>query len=72
MGASSAEEPSRLVRRDLIDEDLVEAVIQLPKDMFYGATIPACWLVINRDKAPCAARAGPLHRRLGVIRANRN
>lgn len=42
----------QMVRRDLIDEDLVEAVIQLPKDMFYGATIPACWLVVNRDKAP--------------------
>jgi type I restriction enzyme M protein len=39
-----------LVRRDLVDGDLVEAVIQLPTDMFFGATIPACWLIVNRAK----------------------
>jgi type I restriction enzyme M protein len=38
------------VRKDLIERDLVEAVIQLPKDMFYGAGIPACFLLINRSK----------------------
>lgn len=38
------------VRRDLIEADIVEAVIQLPKDMFYGAGIPACYLVVNKDK----------------------
>ena len=40
----------QLVRRDLIEADTVEAVIQLPKDMFYGAGIPACYLVVNKDK----------------------
>lgn len=40
----------QLVRKDLIDADLVEAVVQLPKDMFFGAGIPACWLVLNRSK----------------------
>lgn len=40
------------VRRDLVEADLVEAVIQLPKDMFYGAGIPACYLVINKEKTP--------------------
>lgn len=39
------------VRRDLIEADWVEAVIQLPTDMFYGAGIPACYLVINKAKA---------------------
>lgn len=38
------------VRRDLVEADLVEAVIQLPKDMFYGAGIPACYLVLNKAK----------------------
>ncbi len=38
------------VRKDLIEADLVEAVIQLPSDMFYGAGIPACILVINKEK----------------------
>lgn len=41
----------QLVRRDLIEADTVEAVIQLPKDMFYGAGIPACYLVVSKDKA---------------------
>ncbi|MCX2969481.1 MULTISPECIES: type I restriction-modification system subunit M [Streptomyces] len=44
------------VRRDLIEKDLVEAIIQLPKDLFYGATIPACVLVCNRAKPESRAR----------------
>lgn len=44
------------VRKDLIDADLVEAVIQLPKDMFYGAGIPACYLVVNKAKRPKRVR----------------
>lgn len=41
----------QLVRRDLVEDDIVEAVVQLPKDMFFGAAIPACWLVVNRAKS---------------------
>ncbi|HEX8105756.1 MAG TPA: class I SAM-dependent DNA methyltransferase [Solirubrobacteraceae bacterium] len=41
----------QVVRRDLIDEDLVEAVVQLPGDMFYGAGIPACFLIVNKAKS---------------------
>lgn len=48
--------PEQAVREDLIDADLVEAVIQLPKDMFYGAGIPAVYLVVN--KAKDASRKG--------------
>ena len=44
------------LRKDLVDADLVEAVIQLPKDMFFGAGIPACYLVANQAKGP--SRAG--------------
>lgn len=39
------------VRKDLIDADLVEAIVQLPVDLFYGAGIPACVLVLNKAKA---------------------
>jgi type I restriction enzyme M protein len=39
------------VRKDLVDADLVEAIVQLPVDLFYGAGIPACILVLNRAKA---------------------
>jgi type I restriction enzyme M protein len=38
------------VRKELIDADLVEAIVQLPVDLFYGAVIPACILVLNRAK----------------------
>jgi type I restriction enzyme M protein len=40
------------VRKELIDADLVEAVVQLPADLFYGAGIPACLFVLNRRKEP--------------------
>jgi hypothetical protein len=46
----------RATREDLVAADFVEAVIQLPKDMFYGAEIPACFVVLNRSKPP--ARKG--------------
>jgi type I restriction enzyme M protein len=39
------------VRKDLIDADLVEAIVQLPVDLFYGAGIPACILILNRAKS---------------------
>jgi type I restriction enzyme M protein len=38
------------VRKDLIDADLVEAIVQLPVDLFYGAVIPACVVILNRAK----------------------
>ena len=49
-GALTRRRNEEAVRRDLVDGDVVEAVIQLPKDMFYGAGIPACFLVVNRAK----------------------
>jgi type I restriction enzyme M protein len=55
-GALFRTRTEQAVRRDLIEADIVEAVIQLPKDMFYGAGIPACYLVVNKDKP--AARRG--------------
>jgi type I restriction enzyme M protein len=39
------------VRKELVDADLIEAIIQLPSDLFYGAMIPACILVCNKSKA---------------------
>lgn len=39
------------IREGLLKEDLVEAVIGLPSNLFYGTGIPACILVLNRKKA---------------------
>ena len=38
------------IRRGLLQEDLFEAVIGLPPNLFYGTGIPASILVLNRDK----------------------
>lgn len=39
------------IRRGLLRDDLVEAVIGLPPNLFYGTAIPACVMVIHRAKA---------------------
>ena len=44
------------IRQGLLQEDLFEAVIGLPPNLFYGTGIPASILVLNRDK-PAARRA---------------
>ncbi len=38
------------IRQGILEEDLVEAVIGLPVKLFYGAGIPACLFIINKDK----------------------
>ncbi|WP_046173352.1 type I restriction-modification system subunit M [Domibacillus indicus] len=38
------------IRQDLLESDLVEAVIGLPSGLFYGTGIPACILILNRNK----------------------
>lgn len=39
-----------LIRRGLVQDDLLEAVIGLAPNLFYGTGIPACVLIINRRK----------------------
>ena len=39
------------IRRVLLQEDLFEAVIGLPPNLFYGTGIPASILVLNRNKS---------------------
>jgi type I restriction enzyme M protein len=40
------------VRKELVDTDLIESIVQLPVDLFYGSGIPACILLLNRAKVP--------------------
>jgi type I restriction enzyme M protein len=40
------------IRKGILQEDLVEGVIGLPPNLFYGTGIPAAILVLNRDKKP--------------------
>jgi len=38
------------IRRALLESDLVEAVVALPANVFYGAGVPACLVVLRRQR----------------------
>ena len=38
------------IRQGILEEDLLEAVIGLPSKLFFGAGIPACLVIINKNK----------------------
>ncbi len=38
------------IRQGILQEDLVEAVVGLPPNLFYGTGIPAAILIVSRDK----------------------
>jgi type I restriction enzyme M protein len=38
------------IRQGILEEDLIEAIIGLPANLFYGASIPAVILVISKNK----------------------
>ena len=40
----------KLIREQLINDDVIEAIISLPQGLFYGTGIPACVLVCNKNK----------------------
>lgn len=40
----------KLIREIFINDDVVEAIISLPDGLFYGTGIPACVLVMNKNK----------------------
>lgn len=41
----------KAIRQGILDDDLLEAVVSLPSGLFYGTGIPACLLIINKNKA---------------------
>jgi type I restriction enzyme M protein len=40
----------KAIRKGILEDDLLEAVIGLPAALFYGTGIPACLLIINKNK----------------------
>ncbi|MEY8194511.1 MAG: type I restriction-modification system subunit M [Cycloclasticus sp.] len=40
----------KAVRQGILQDDLLEAVVGLPAGLFYGTGIPACLLIINKNK----------------------
>lgn len=44
-----------LIRKALLGSHLIDAVISLPLNVFYGATVPACLVILRKDR-PAARR----------------
>jgi type I restriction enzyme M protein len=40
----------KLIRELLLKDDVIEAIISLPPGLFYGTGIPACVLIMNKNK----------------------
>lgn len=40
----------KIIRQGMVDGNIIEAIISLPSALFYGTPIPACVLVINKNK----------------------
>jgi type I restriction enzyme M protein len=38
------------IRKGILEEDFIEAIIGLPSNLFFGAGIPACLYIINKNK----------------------
>ena len=38
------------IRKGILEEDMLDAVIGLPSNLFFGASIPACLFIINKNK----------------------
>lgn len=62
----------RSIRTGIIENDLLEAVIGLPANLFYGTTIPACILILRQQKQEGANRvsAKPTERQGKVLFIN--
>ncbi|MFP0197802.1 N-6 DNA methylase [Pseudomonas sp. PHC1] len=62
----------RSIRAGIIENDLLEAVIGLPANLFYGTGIPACILILRQQKQEGANRvsAKPAERQGKVIFIN--
>jgi type I restriction enzyme M protein len=41
----------KLIRQGMVDANIIEAIISLPPALFYGTGIPACVIVVNKNKS---------------------
>jgi type I restriction enzyme M protein len=49
-GAMSTQTKGGEIRKRIIEEDLLDTVIALPKELFYTTSIPACILILSKSK----------------------
>ena len=45
-------DPEHLIRRALVESGVVDAIIALPLNIFYGAGVPACLLILRKERPP--------------------
>jgi type I restriction enzyme M protein len=61
----------RAIRAAMIEADLVEAVIGLPANLFYGTGIPACVLVLRQRQGNVSGKVGERRGQVLFINADR-
>lgn len=44
--------PEHLIRKALLERGVIDAIISLPLNVFYGAGVPACLLILRKDRPP--------------------
>ena len=49
-GVLFRERVERKIRKGMLDEDIIEGIISLPANLFYGTGVPACILILNKQK----------------------
>jgi len=49
-GAMSVQNKAGEIREDIVEDDLLDVVIALPKELFYTTSIPACIFVLSKGK----------------------
>jgi type I restriction enzyme M protein len=55
------------IRKKFLQQDLIEAVIGLPQNLFYGAGIPACLVVMRPNRATTPANENKSKARQGKV-----
>jgi type I restriction enzyme M protein len=50
-GAMSSQNSEGEIRKQIIEDDLLDAVVALPNELFYTTSIPACIFVISKGKS---------------------
>lgn len=61
----------RAIRRAMIEADLIEAVIGLPGNLFYGTGIPGCVLVMRQRKGSTSGKSAERQGKVQFINADR-
>lgn len=65
---SSTQSGEGEIRKALVEANLVDCVVALPGQLFYGTAIPACLWFVARDRSGSSTRGGkPLRDRRGEV-----